>query len=139
MLKRWTPSRLLLAIPDDLPPVQVDPARLERILFNLLSNARKYAAPDTPIHFSARRQQHEVVVSITDQGQGIPAEELPHIFDRFYRTTRGRKVEGIGLGLYITRRLVEAHGGRIWVESEVGKGSTFTFTLPIAGRSETVY
>jgi signal transduction histidine kinase len=70
-----------------------------------------------------------VEVSVTDQGRGIDPEDLPHLFQRFYRA-KGTTAEGIGLGLYITKQLIEAHGGRIWVESEVGKGSTFYFTLP---------
>jgi len=123
--------RMVAEIPADLPPVIADPAQLERIFMNLLSNAQKYSAPETPIRIHARRQDHTVVISVSDQGQGIPADDLPHIFERFYRAERGRKAEGIGLGLYITKALVEAHGGRIWVESEVGKGSTFSFTLPI--------
>ena len=68
---------------------------------------------------------------MADQGIGIAPEDIPHLFERFYRVSGGRKAEGIGLGLYITRVLVEAHGGRIWVKSKGGKGSTFTFTLPV--------
>ena len=68
---------------------------------------------------------------MTDQGVGIPPEDIPHLFQRYYRAQTARKAEGLGLGLYITRLIVEAHGGRIWVESEVGKGSTFSFSLPL--------
>ncbi len=78
------------------------------------------------------RQDGEVVISVRDRGVGIPPEELPRIFDRYYRAKTKARAEGLGLGLYITRLIVEAHGGRIWVESEVGKGSTFSFTLPVA-------
>ena len=81
---------------------------------------------DTPIQVTAHRQEDEVVVSVTDQGIGIAPEDLPHLFDRFYRVGHISRAEGTGLGLYIAKRLVEAHGGRIWVESEVGKGSTFS-------------
>ncbi len=125
-------ARIALDIPADLPPLQADPRYLARILQNFLTNAQKYSAPATPIRISAHREEDTVVIAITDQGQGIAPEDLPHLFDRFYRTTRGRKAESLGLGLYITKRLVEAHGGRMWVESEVGKGSTFYFTLPLA-------
>ena len=125
-------ARLVVEIPPALPPVLADPRRLDRILVNLLMNAQKYSRPPAPIRLSAAQRDAEVVVSVQDQGQGIPAEEFPHLFDLFSRVEKGRKAEGVGLGLYITRTLVEAHGGRIWVESEEGKGSTFSFTLPIA-------
>jgi signal transduction histidine kinase len=77
------------------------------------------------------RQAGEVVISVRDRGVGIPPEEQPRIFERYYRARTKAPVEGLGLGLYITRLIVEAHGGRIWVESEVGKGSTFSFCLPL--------
>ncbi len=125
--------RIQVALPPDLPAVRADYARLERILVNLLSNALKYSDPDTPVSLSARQEDGHVVVAISDQGRGIPPAVLPHLFERFYRAAETRKAEGIGLGLYITRVLVEAHHGRLWVESEEGKGSTFFFTLPVAG------
>ena len=124
-------ERIHLDCPIHLPIVQADSHRLERIFANLLSNALKYSDPGTPVLLHIRRAENEVAVSVTDAGTGIAAEDLPHLFERYYRANSERKKEGIGLGLYITRMLVEAHGGRIWVESEVGKGSTFTFTLPI--------
>jgi len=125
-------DRLHLALPDDLPPVSADYARLERIITNLLTNALKYSAPDTPVIIRAQREDASVVVSVTDHGRGIAPEDISHLFERYYRVNRDHDTEGIGLGLYITKRMVEAHGGRIWVESEVGQGSTFTFTLPVA-------
>ncbi|MHB9134572.1 MAG: PAS domain-containing sensor histidine kinase [Armatimonadota bacterium] len=124
-------NRIRIEFPADLPPVSADYDRLERIFVNLLSNALKYSEPGTPVAMRAKAQDGEVVVSITDQGRGIPPESLPHLFERFYRAPGGRKAEGIGLGLYITRLLVEAHGGCIWAESEPEKGSTFSFTLPM--------
>lgn len=127
------PAQISLAVPDDLPPVYADPDRLRRILANLLVNARKYSAPGAPIRVDARLLDGCVEIRVTDQGQGIPAGEIDRIFDRFYRSTYKRRGEGIGLGLYITKALVEAHGGRIQVESEIGNGSTFAFTLPLAG------
>lgn len=136
LLHRSTPvmpvDRVRLDVPSDLPSVFADANRLERIMTNLLSNALKYADPDTTVQVRAHRHDGEVVVEITDQGQGITPDDLPHLFKRFYRAKGARKAEGLGLGLYITKKLVEAHGGRIWVESEVGQGSTFSFTLPIA-------
>jgi len=125
-------DRIQLEIPSNLPPVAADYDRLERIMTNLLSNALKYSAPGTPVWVRARQECDDVVVSVTDQGAGIDPRDLPHIFERFYRVKGERKTESVGLGLYITRMLVEAHGGHIRVESEVGKGSTFTFTLPVA-------
>jgi two-component system phosphate regulon sensor histidine kinase PhoR len=112
--------------------VEADPNRLERILGNLLSNALKYSDPGTEVLVSARNTDGEVTISVVDQGRGIAPEDLPRIFGRFYRSITARKAEGLGLGLHITRLLVEAHGGRIWAESELGKGSSFSFTLPMA-------
>jgi len=119
---------------EGLPPVDADPNRLERILTNLFSNALKYSDPGTPVTVTLAQRNGEIVTSITDRSRGITPEDLPRLFQRYTRIAgeRGPR-EGLGLGLYITRQLVEAHGGRIWVESEVGKGSTFSFSLPIAG------
>lgn len=126
-------SRIRAEFPADLPRVRADYDRLERIFVNLLTNAMKYSTPGTPVCISAIRQEDQVLVNVIDQGQGIPAEELSHLFERFYRVKATRKIEGLGLGLYITRMLVEAHGGQIRVESELGRGSTFSFTLQVAG------
>jgi signal transduction histidine kinase len=126
--------RVTVDIPADLPPVYADYDRLERIVTNLVSNALKYSDPDAPVLVQARRQENEVVIAITDRGKGIAAEIIPHLFDRFYRAPGEEKTEGVGLGLYITKMLVDAHGGRLWVESTVGQGSTFYFTLPVAER-----
>ncbi len=125
-------GRIQAVLPDNLSPVSADYDRLERILTNLLSNALKYSAPGTPVLVRAQQSNGEIVVSVTDQGMGIPPEDVDHLFERFYRARGEQKAEGLGLGLYIARILVEAHGGRIWVESEHGKGSTFSFTLPVA-------
>ena len=125
-------TRIRLELPQHLPPISADYDRLERIFINLLSNALKYSDPGMPVVIHARSEHGEVVIAVIDQGKGITPEIIPHLFERFYRAPGGRKAEGIGLGLYITKLLVEAHGGRIWVESEVGKGSTFFITLPVA-------
>jgi len=124
--------RVQTNIPADLPPVRADYNRLERVLLNLLTNAFKYSTAETPVRIDARRQGEEIVIAVSDQGSGIAPEDLPHLFERFFRAGGERKSEGIGLGLYISKLLVEAHGGRIWAESEVGTGSTFFFTLPMA-------
>jgi len=125
-------DRLALDVPADLPPVCADEDRLERILLNLLTNAQKYSTPATPIRVQAQSTGDAVTISVIDQGQGIRPDDLPHLFSRFYRAKSDRRADGIGLGLYITRLLVEAHGGQITVNSTVGQGSTFTFTLPVA-------
>ena len=122
-------GRVRLQAPQDLPPVLADPDHLERIVTNLLSNALKYSPPQSEVVVTLERRDGEVVTAVTDRGAGIAPEDLPHIFERYYQTRIGRR-EGLGLGLYITKKLVEALGGRIWVESELGKGSTFYFTLP---------
>ena len=126
-------ARVQLDVPDDLPEINADYDRLERIFTNLLSNALKYSDPGTPVRIGVRirRLERMVEVSITDQGHGIAPEDMPHLYERFFRAAGERKTEGIGLGLYISRVLVEAHGGHIWAESELGKGSTFSFTLPV--------
>jgi len=125
-------ARIHLELPSDLPPVRADVDYLSNIVLGLVDNALKFSAPESPVRVAAHQRDGEVVVSITDQGIGIASADLPRLFDRFFRIQQVRRAEGIGLGLYITRRLVEAHGGRIWVESEAGQGSTFFFTLPVA-------
>jgi signal transduction histidine kinase len=124
-------QRVTLDIPTDLPPVRADYSRLERILLNLLTNAFKYSPEEAPVHLQAYQLGDEIVIAVADHGDGIAPEDIPHLFERFYRA-KARKAEGIGLGLYITKLLVEAHGGRVWIESEVGKGSVFRLTLPLA-------
>jgi len=123
-------DRIRLQVPEGLPPAWADPDRLERILTNLLSNALKYSTPGTPVELRARERDGEVLVSVTDHGPGIPPHELARLFQRYARAGAGR--EGVGLGLYIAKQLVDAHGGQIWAESQLGVGSTFSFTLPIA-------
>ncbi len=122
----------------NLPSIWADRDRTEEILFNLIDNAIKYSPDDATICVDAEANESHVVVSVSDQGIGIPAEELIKIFDKFHRVDRSDATEsyGHGLGLYICRRLVEAQGGQIWVDSVVGEGSTFYFSLPLAGRGE---
>jgi signal transduction histidine kinase len=125
-------GRIRVEIPPDLPPLAADPHPLERILTNLLTNALKYSPPEAGVILSAKRTNGEATVSVLDHGPGIAPEDLPHLFDKFYRAEGTRKAEGLGLGLYIAKMLVEAMGGRIWAQSELGKGSAFHFTLPLA-------
>jgi PAS domain S-box-containing protein len=123
------------AVPDDLPPVDVDAPRIGHVLTNLVDNARKYGG-DGAVTITARRSRTTVVVTVTDSGPGIPEDERGLVFDRFYRGRAARESEarGSGLGLYVCRRLVEAHGGRIWVEPERGR-SAISFSLPHARRA----
>jgi len=123
-------GRISLDLPEELPPVLADPLRLERIMGNLLSNALKYSSPEASILLGLQLHGEEVLFSIADEGKGIAPEELSRIFDLFYRSGWERQQrDGLGLGLFITRTLVEGHGGRLWAESTIGKGSTFYFTL----------
>ena len=120
-------------INEGMPPVAGDAQRLSQVLSNLLSNALRHTAAGGQIIVAARQDKNDRVrVTVQDTGEGIPADELPHIFERFYRTDhdRSRDTGGSGLGLAIARSLVEAHGGRIWVDSVEGKGSAFVFELP---------
>jgi PAS domain S-box-containing protein len=126
-------ERIRVDLPDDLPPALADGPRLERVLINLLTNAMKYSAADRPVQVRARCPGDHLVLEVADEGQGISAEDRGRIFDRFFRASTGRHAPGVGLGLYITKLLVEAQGGEIWVESEPGRGSRFVFTLEAAG------
>jgi signal transduction histidine kinase/GAF domain-containing protein len=138
--------RLLLEVPEQLPPVYIDRDKVKQVIFNLLTNAIKYSPHGGEITLEMREAQPAellpdhprgrfVVVSVHDQGIGIAPEDLARIWERFYRVdnTNTRRIGGTGLGLSITKALVELHGGRVWAQSELGKGSRFFFTLPIPG------
>lgn len=122
----------------DIPDLRADFARLEQVLVNLIHNAIKFTAPAGEVALSARRVfagsggtgVDAVEFAVRDTGRGIAAEDLPRIFERFYRANKARSKGGTGLGLSIARHIVEAHGGRIWAESEQGRGSAFFFTVP---------
>jgi two-component system phosphate regulon sensor histidine kinase PhoR len=129
----------------ELPAIRADGARLEQVLVNLLHNAIKFtpsgevvASVQAPLqlplaeHLGAEKEGESVVFSVRDTGIGIPSDDLPRIFERFYKTDRARSGGGTGLGLSIARHIVEAHGGKIWAESEEGRGSTFFFSIPVA-------
>jgi signal transduction histidine kinase len=115
--------------------VTADERRIRQVVFNLLSNAVKFTPAQGHIDISAQLDDGHVAIAVADAGQGISAEDLELIFEEFEQTTAGTEAEGTGLGLPLSRKLVELHGGRLWVESEVGKGSTFRFKLPL--RQET--
>lgn len=124
----------VINVPDALAPVIADADKLHQVLLNLVVNAAKYSPDGGDIVVSASQQPETIRLAVTDHGVGINPEHLPHIFERFYRAgPRGQRgATGTGLGLYVSKNLVEQMGGRIWVESEVGKGSTFYFELPAA-------
>ncbi|MBN2462219.1 MAG: PAS domain-containing protein [Dehalococcoidia bacterium] len=121
-----------LDIPHNLPPVMGDTDRIEQVLVNLVHNAIKFTPPKGGVKVSCRVKDDQVLISINDTGIGIPEDDLPHIFERFYKVDKARSGGGTGLGLAIAKHIVQAHGGDIWVESQGGKGSTFAFSLPIA-------
>jgi two-component system phosphate regulon sensor histidine kinase PhoR len=123
---------LTLDVPSDVPPVLADSERARQVVTNLVHNAIKFTLPGGTVSISAESAGDQVVVSVRDTGIGIPADDLPRIFERFYKADRARSGGGTGLGLAIARHIVQAHGGRIWAESVEGKGSTFYFTLPTA-------
>lgn len=116
---------------------EADPSLVEQTLHILLNNAVKYA-PGAPIEVSGRRVEGQIVVAVRDHGPGIEVEELPHMFERFHRARRSRESQtpGLGLGLYLARHLVEANGGRIWIESPPDGGARIAFSLPAASPDE---
>ena len=126
--------QFVMSVPRELPLVHADELRLERILYNLLENAVKYSPQGGEIRVFVRPEEEYLVVGISDQGIGISPSDQAKLFEPFQRLEESRPegVGGAGLGLLVCRRLVEVHGGQIWVESEPGKGSTFFFTIPLS-------
>jgi two-component system phosphate regulon sensor histidine kinase PhoR len=124
---------LSLELPASLPDVAGDARRLQEVLQNLLDNAIQYTLPNGRIVLRAETKNDEVILTVADTGIGIPQSDQPRIFERFYRVdaARSREAGGTGLGLAIAKHLIEAHGGRLWVESEIGVGSKFHFAVPI--------
>jgi len=127
---------LQVNIPGEISPISGDEQRLKQVLFNLLSNALRHTPSGGTITTIAEIKEDRVVIRVRDTGSGIPTEDLPHIFDRFYRAdrSRARSTGGSGLGLAIAKRIIEMHSGQIWVESWLGVGSTFAFSLPMSRR-----
>ena len=122
--------QLIMDYPVDLPTVLADPDRVGQVFVNLIHNAIKFTPPGGVIHVKAIYERNKVIFSVSDSGVGIEPEALLRIFERFYKTDRARTSGGTGLGLSITKHLIEGHGGKVWVESEIGEGSTFFFTIP---------
>jgi PAS domain S-box-containing protein len=116
--------------PQEIIVVQADPVLFQRVLCNLMENAIKYSPPQGRVVLSMRDLGSEVEFAVKDQGPGIAAEDQPHLFELLFRGKTAGKETGLGLGLAIVKRIVDAHQGRLWVESEPGQGSTFLFTLP---------
>lgn len=121
---------MTLDVPEVAPAVLADESRILQVLTNLLSNAMKFTRPGGNVTVSARPVDEEVIFAVKDEGPGIPSEDVPRLFDRFWHARRGQEGRGTGLGLAIAKGIVDAHGGRIWVETTAGVGSTFRFSLP---------
>ena len=130
--------RLVVDFPDGFPIVDADPDRIVEVLRQLLDNAAKYSPGGGLIVLRGRIMEGEVAVSVADEGMGIAPEDLNRLFDKFFRAKLDSRTQviGTGLGLPISRAIIEAHGGRIWAESHLGRGSTFCFTLPLKGPSQ---
>jgi two-component system, OmpR family, phosphate regulon sensor histidine kinase PhoR len=125
--------KLELEVDPAIGTALIDPLKITQVVENLLDNALKYTPKESRIRLTAHLQgKGEVLISLQDNGTGIPAEDLPHLFERFYRVDKGRSREkgGTGLGLSIVKHIVQLHGGRVWVESTLGQGTTFSFSLP---------
>jgi signal transduction histidine kinase len=130
-------QRLVSKLPPELPEVMADPVRVKQVVLNLLNNAFKYTPEDGRITLSARAEDSALVVEVKDNGPGMAKEERERIFNPYHRIDSDReRLSGLGLGLALCKTLVELHGGKIWAQSTVGKGSTFGFSLPIDGHAD---
>jgi signal transduction histidine kinase len=112
-------------------PVLADAGRIERVMENLVGNAMRYSPPGAEVTIRVEARGDEAIVTVIDRGPGVPADIVPKLFQRFYRAGSGNTSSGLGLGLYNSRLIVEHHGGRVWVESQPGVGSTFGFSVPV--------
>jgi signal transduction histidine kinase len=122
---------LVMDVPGQLPKLEADRDKIKQVVLNLLSNAQKYNRPNGSITLTARQDGDQLVIEIKDTGRGIPSDEIAHLFEKFYRSPGTENLSiGTGLGLSICKRIVEAHGGTISVESAIGQGTTFTVRLP---------
>jgi PAS domain S-box-containing protein len=124
--------RVTLRLADDMPPVEADSDRIEQVVRNLMENAAKYVPAGGQVTITTRVERPVVVTTVADTGPGIPTDQLARIFERFHQVEGTSTTGGAGLGLYLSRHLVEAHGGKLWVESQPGRGSAFSFSLPLA-------
>jgi two-component system phosphate regulon sensor histidine kinase PhoR len=119
---------------DDLPTVQADRERIQQVVGNILHNAIKFTPPSGQIRITTTVKDQSVLVQIADSGIGISKEDLVHVFERFFKADKSRTHEGSGLGLAIAKHIIQAHNGKIWVDSQEGRGSTFSFSLPIENK-----
>jgi len=104
---------------------------LSQVLSNYFSNAIKYSPGKDKVDVKVSVEKENVVVSITDYGQGIAKDKLPHIFKRYFRADNTKKIEGLGLGLFLSKQIIDAHNGRVWIKSKLNEGSTFSFSIPL--------
>jgi PAS domain S-box-containing protein len=136
-IKEAYPSHQIYFDETDEVILEADKLRLEQVLVNLVTNAIKYSPESERVELSVKKSEKEIVVSVRDYGMGISKENINHIFSQFYRAKDlNRSITGLGLGLYITKEIIERHGGRIWVESEPRMGSTFFFTIPLKNKGD---
>lgn len=122
---------IVIDIADSIPAVLIDFPMITEVLTNLVENAAKYSPEGKDIKISAVKEGDQVVIQVQDQGLGIPSDDINHIFDKFYRGSQSQYNEGTGMGLAIAKGIIEAHGGKIWVETNVGKGTSFYFVIPV--------
>ncbi len=137
MEEQLRPWKVSVNLPRDPPLLPIDAVLIEQVLVNLLENATKYTPKGTALELSARLDDREVIVELSDRGPGIPLDQVAAIFEKFYRLPREREGGGAGLGLAICRGIILAHGGRIWAENRAGGGASFYFTIPIEGAPPT--
>jgi len=130
--------QLEIAVPQDIPVIYIDEMRVGQVITNLVENSVRYSEKGSRIKIEAKLDNSQVVISVTDHGRGIPKQSLDKVFNRFYSTKDALNVrsKGLGLGLSICRSIIESHGGKIWAESELGKGSKFSFSLATAKKGE---
>ena len=126
------PERFKIAVPEDIPEVSADERGIQRVLLNLLTNAQKYSPPDSVIYIRAWQEGNQIIIAVCDMGKEIVPEELAKIFIPYYRAYQEGTTEGEGLGLYIAKLIVEAHGGHIWVAREAGRENRFCLSIPLA-------
>ncbi len=123
--------QILIDFPPNFPVIMGDETRLAQVLSNLVSNAIKYSTEGGEIRISGETRPDHVIICVSDQGPGIDAEDIPHVFERFYRSTSAaRNTKGTGLGLFLAKAVVDAHGGKIWVDPAYREGARICFSLP---------